>query len=82
MAHGVDNRTDPPSADTRAVAGLSPGRLLVTCTEAAEMLGIGRTSLYKLVWSGKLNPGRIGRSVRFTCAELDAFVASLSGDAR
>ena len=30
------------------------------------MLNIGRTTLYQLVWSGKLTPLRIGRSVRFT----------------
>jgi hypothetical protein len=35
-----------------------------------------------VVWAGRLTPVRIGRSVRFTCAELDAFVSSLVDDAR
>ena len=41
------------------------------------MLGIGRTSLYRLVWAGRLTPVRIGRSVRFSCAQLEVFVSSL-----
>jgi excisionase family DNA binding protein len=57
-------------------------RLLLTFEEAAERLGISRTTLYKLVWAGRITPVRIGRSVRFTCDELDAFVSSLVDDAR
>ena len=53
------------------------GRLLLTFDEAAEMLGIGRTSLYRLVWAGRLTPVRLGRSVRFSCAQLEVFVSSL-----
>jgi excisionase family DNA binding protein len=59
------------------VVGASRGRLLLTFEEAAEMLGIGRTSLYRLVWAGRLTPVRIGRSVRFSCAQLEVFVSSL-----
>ena len=56
--------------------------MLFTFEEAARILGIGRTSLYRLVWAGRISPVRIGRSVRFTCAELDSFVSSLADDAR
>ena len=45
------------------------------------MLNIGRTTLYQLVWSGKLTPLRIGRSVRFSRDQLNAFVADLTNDA-
>ena len=45
------------------------------------MLNIGRTTLYQLVWSGKLTPLRIGRSVRFTRDQLKAFVDDLTGEA-
>jgi excisionase family DNA binding protein len=65
-----------------ALAAAARGRLLLTFEEAAEVLGIGRTTLYKLVWAGRITPVRIGRSVRFTCAELDAFVSSLVDDSR
>ena len=37
--------------------------------------------MYQLVWSGKLTPVRIGRSVRFTREQLEAFVAELTCDA-
>ncbi len=63
------------------VAGAPHGRLLLTFDEAAEMLGIGRTSLYRLVWAGWLTPVRIGRSVRFSCAQLEVFVALLESGA-
>ena len=55
--------------------------LLVTIEEAAAMLSIGRTTVYELVWSGKLTPLRIGRSVRFARDQLEAFVADLRADA-
>ena len=57
------------------------GRLLLTFDEAAEMLGIGRTSLYRLVWAGRLTPVRLGRSVRFSCAQLEGFISSLESGA-
>ena len=57
------------------------GRLLLTFDEAAEILGIGRTSLYRLVWAGRLTPVRIGRSVRFSRAQLEVFVSSLESGA-
>src|SRR3954447_6983760 len=61
--------------------GKQRGRLLLTFDEAADMLGIGRTSLYRLVWAGRLTPVRIGRSVRFSVAQLEVFVASLENGA-
>lgn len=53
-------------------------RLLLTNDEAASILNISRTTLYHLVWSGRLTPVHIGRAVRFTHEELRAFVVSLS----
>ena len=75
------SRTEPRSIAEGRVAGASRGRLLLTFDEAAEMLGIGRTSLYRLVWAGRLTPVRIGRSVRFSCAQLEVFVSSLESGA-
>lgn len=48
--------------------------LLVNATRAAEILCIGRTALYQLIWNGELTPIHIGRSVRFPIEELEAFV--------
>lgn len=39
------------------------------------MLAISRTTLYQLIWSDELVPIRIGRSVRFSIAQLEDFVA-------
>ncbi len=56
-------------------SGIDPAPLLLTVPEAARLLAVGRTSLYQLIWAGELAPVRIGRSVRFTLAELERFVA-------
>ena len=69
------------STEESRMAGAPYGRLLLTFDEAAEMLGIGRTSLYRLVWAGRLTPVRLGRSVRFSCAQLEVFVSSLESGA-
>lgn len=53
---------------------LAPLRL--TVPEAARMLAISRTALYQLICEGEITPVRIGRSVRFTPAELERFVAA------
>lgn len=53
--------------------------LLLTATQAAELLSIGRTTIYQLVWSGELKPIRIGRSVRFAVDDLEAFVSAKRG---
>ena len=60
-------------ADSRPNAdNLAP--LLVTAPQAARILSIGRTALYQLIWDGQLTPIHIGRSVRFSVDELEAFV--------
>ena len=56
-------------ADTEDLAPL-----LVTAPQAARILSIGRTALYQLIWDGQLTPIHIGRSVRFSVDELEAFV--------
>ena len=74
-------RIDPRLSEASHRRGEPHGRLLLTFDAAAEMLGIGRTSLYRLVWAGRLTPVRIGRSVRFSFAQLELFVASLENGA-
>lgn len=50
---------------------------LYRVTEAAEVLGIGRTSVYALLKSGALRPVNVGRSRRITSIDLDRFIRSL-----
>ncbi len=56
----------------------APCRLL-TIEEVRAELNIGRTLVYRLVWSGALPVVRIGHALRVRRADLDAYVeASLS----
>lgn len=43
-------------------------------TEAAAYLGISRSVLYRHVQARRIDSLRIGQSIRFTRAQLDAFV--------
>ena len=49
--------------------------LLLRIPDAAALLGIGRTTLYKLIDEGELAVVRIGRAVRVPIVEVHAFVA-------
>jgi excisionase family DNA binding protein len=53
-----------------------PRPLLVTSTDAARVLAIGRTTLYELVKSGDLTPIHLRRCVRFSMHEIEQLVAS------
>lgn len=61
--------------DSPATEPIATRPLLVNVTDAARMLAIGRTAVYRLVWNGQLTPIHIGKSVRFSVAQLEAFVA-------
>jgi excisionase family DNA binding protein len=56
---------------------MAADRLLLTAEEAANVLRIGRTTVYALMKSGELRPVHIGRSCRISQAELDRFVRRL-----
>jgi excisionase family DNA binding protein len=52
-------------------------KLLLTPTEAAARLGVGRTTLYRLLQSGELLSVTIGRCRRIKPEALVAYAASL-----
>ena len=54
--------------------------LLLNLTDAARALAVGRTTLYKLIDDGEIRVVRIGRAVRVSVTELDAFVAGRLND--
>jgi excisionase family DNA binding protein len=56
-------------------------RLLYRVPEAAEVLGLSRAKVYKLINSGALRSVRIDGSRRIKSDDLTAFVASLSDEA-
>lgn len=48
---------------------------LYTILEAAETLGVGRTTIYQFINSGKIKIVRIGkRGVRISSDEIDRFI--------
>ena len=50
------------------------GALLVDTAEAGRLLGVGRSSIVNLANDGELPRVRIGRSVRFSTADVEALV--------
>lgn len=56
---------------------LYPNQLLFTTPEAADVLRVGRTTVYALIGSGEIRPIHIGRSCRISRGELERYVATL-----
>lgn len=52
-------------------------RLMLTVEQAAEALGIGRTTMFALVKSGEIQSVRIGRLRRVPAAAIDAYTQRL-----
>jgi len=57
------------------------GRLLLRISEAAERLGVGRSTLYEMIHSGQIVPVRIGRAVRIPVARLAEWVEAQAREA-
>ena len=56
-------------------------RLLYRVSEVASALGLSRAKVYELINSGALRAVRIDGARRVKAADLEAFVASLGGEA-
>lgn len=54
-------------------------KLLVSVEEAAQMLSIGRSLVYKLVMSKQVLSVKIGRNRRIPVFALEAFIVQLTG---
>lgn len=52
-------------------------RLLHPIPDAAQVLGISRTTIYELISAGALKPVKIGRRTFIAQEELERYVASL-----
>lgn len=70
-----EDKPEPPAED-RTVRSL-PNRVLFTVEEAAQQLGIGRTTAYALVRSGELKSVQIGRLRRIPKEAIDDYAAHL-----
>lgn len=56
-------------------------KLLVSASEASQMLGIGKTKIYELMASRELRSVKIGRSRRIPVEALVAFVVAIEQEA-
>lgn len=64
----------------RATDGLEQTqRVLYTPEQSAVLLGVGRTTVYKLINAGELRSVTIGRCRRIAATELERFVEALAG---
>ena len=48
--------------------------LLITIPQAAQLLAVGRSTIYQLIWNHELEPIHIGRSVRLTIDDLEDYI--------
>lgn len=66
-----DRPLQPPAGSREPVP------LLLTITQAAGLLGVGRTTAYELVAEGQLEVVHIGRCARVPADAVEAFVQRL-----
>ena len=75
MSERVESSSNGAGLVTEAMAPL-----LLTVNQAAAVLGIGRSTMYTLMYRGDIRPVHIGRSVRIHPQDLEQFVAGLRRD--
>ncbi len=54
-------------------------KMLLTATEAANLLGLSRSKTYELIAAGRLASVRVDGCLRVRRVDLENFVANLSG---
>ena len=64
-------------ADRQQLCHVPADPLLLTPEEAAQLLRVGRTTIYALMKVGELQPVHIGRSCRLSRTELQSYVNRL-----
>jgi excisionase family DNA binding protein len=52
-------------------------KIALTILQAAERIGVGRTTIYKLISTRRLTPRKLGKRTLIVAEELDALVKSL-----
>lgn len=71
----------PPTTPEDVPIEVPELRRLLTIVEAAEVLAVGRTTIYELIASGQLEVVHIGRCARVPVASIDDLVARLRTEA-
>ena len=55
----------------------SSEKMLLCVEEVGSLLGVGRTKMYQLIWSGEIDSVTIGRSRKIPRAAVQAYIDSL-----
>jgi excisionase family DNA binding protein len=55
-------------------SGVSPHREWLSYAEASELVGLGRTTLWKLAGAGEIKVARVGRAVRISRESLTTYM--------
>lgn len=72
----MTTRTDT-SIESSETDNRSSRMALLTVKEAASILGIGRSTVYELIYAGRIRSVKIGSSRRIRRGDLDDFVRDL-----
>jgi excisionase family DNA binding protein len=60
--------------DGSSERGVSPSREWLSYAEATQLVGLGRTTLWKLAGAGEIEVARVGRAVRINRESLTAYM--------
>jgi excisionase family DNA binding protein len=81
LAQLVDALTEQGSTPAIPEPRPAPDRVLLTVEEAAEQLGIGRTTMFALIREGAVESVQIGRLRRVPVTAVQAYAARLVAEA-
>jgi excisionase family DNA binding protein len=73
-AHGLGEIPSSALQSTNSSAGQPISRLAVTVAEGAQMLGVGRATLYRLVMRGEIESFTVGRARRIAVSALERYM--------
>lgn len=72
-----DPAQDDHGTPAASVVEATPTPLLLTIRQAAQMLGLGRTTIYGLIGDDVLEVVHVGRSARIPLVAVEEFVDAL-----
>jgi excisionase family DNA binding protein len=71
---------NPRHSDEPLRSGVSLHREWLSYAEASELVGLGRTTLWKLAGAGEIEVARVGRARRISRESLTAYMKRSAGD--
>jgi excisionase family DNA binding protein len=76
----VTGRSNLQRIDEPSASSVNPSREWLSYAEASELVGLGRTTLWKLAGAGEMEVARVGRAVRINRKSLTAYMKRSAGD--